>query len=88
MDWILKSKLNQITPAHILATSPPIHKELVKCLHPHHVEMGSFEQASSVSVDPVLVLELAAKCKAEFSLSLHKIDILVNNLHTEAGVLD
>ena len=69
MDWILEGKLDQITLAHILATSPPICKELVERLRPHHVETGSFEQAfGSDTMDPVAVLELAAKCEAEFSL--------------------
>src|SRR6266567_3401698 len=88
MEWILKGKLDQITPAHILASSPPIHKELTERLHPCCVETGSFEQASKDSADPVAVLELAAKQEAEFSLPLCEIDILVNNLRTEAGVLD
>jgi len=30
MNWILEGKLDQITLAHILATSPPICKELVE----------------------------------------------------------
>jgi len=89
MDWILEGKLDQITPAHILATSPPIRKELVERLRPRRVETGSFEQAfGSDTMDPVAVLELAAKHEAEFSLPLREIDILVNNLRTEAGVLD
>jgi len=88
MEWILKGKLDQITPAHILASSPPIHKELTERLHPCCVETGSFEQASKDSADPVAVLELAAKQEAEFFLPLREIDILVNNLRTEAGVLN
>ena len=88
MDWILEGKLDQITPAHILATSPPIRKELVERLRPRRVETGSFEQLSSNCVDPVSVLELAAKREAEFSLPLREIDVVVNNLCTEAGVLD
>jgi Aspartyl protease len=88
MDWVLEGKLDQITPAHILSTSPPICKELVERLHPRRVETGSFEQASNDSADPVSMLKLAAKRKAEFSLPLCEIDVHVNNLRTEAGVLD
>ena len=88
MDWILEGKLDQITPAHILATSPPIRKELVERLRPRRVETGSFEQVSTDSTNPVSVLELTAQREAEFSLPLREIDVLVNNLRTEAGVLD
>lgn len=88
MNWVLEGKLDQITPAHILATSPPIRKELVERLCPCHVETGSFEQIGNEGQDSVSVLELAAKREAEFSLPLHEIDVLVNNLRTEAGVLD
>ena len=88
MDWILEGKLDQITPAHILASSPPIRKELAERLRPRRVETASFEQASGDSVDPVSVLEFAARREAEFSLPLREIDVLVNNLRTEAGVLD
>ena len=80
MDWILEGKLDQITPAHILASSPPICKELAERLRPRRVETASFEQASSDSMDPVLVLELATRREAEFSLPLREIDVLVNNL--------
>src|SRR5713226_8788356 len=89
MDCILEGKLNQITPAHIFATSPPICKDLVECLCPRCVETNSFEQAPNVdSTDLVSVLGLFAKHEAEYSLPLCEIDILVNNLQTEAGVLD
>jgi hypothetical protein len=88
MDWILEGKLDQITPAHILATSPPIRRELVERLRPRRVETGSFEQVYDDNADPVSVLQLAARREAEFSLPLREIDILVNNIRTEAGVLD
>ena len=88
MDLFLEGKLSQLTPAHILASSPPIRKELVERLRSRHVEAGSFEQASDIGADPVSVLELAARREAEFSLPLREIDVLVNDLRTEAGVLD
>jgi len=88
MDWILEGKLDQITPAHILATSPPIRKELAERLRPRRVETNSFEQVDADSTDPVSVLSLAAKREAEFSLPLQEIDVLMNNICTEAGILD
>jgi hypothetical protein len=88
LDWILKGTLDKVTPAHILATSPPVRKELVECLKPCQVETASFEQTNDNDEDPVSVLELAAKRKAEFSLPLCEIDVLVNSCRTEAGVLD
>jgi integrase-like protein/reverse transcriptase-like protein/aspartyl protease len=86
MDWILEGKLDHITPAHIFATSPPIRKELVERLRPRRIETNSFEQVSHT--DPVSVLELTAKREAEYSPPLREIDVLVNNLCTEAGILD
>ena len=88
LDGILKGKLNTITPAHILAASPPIRKELVERLKPRRVETASFEQADNDEEGPVSVLGLAARREAEFSLPLQEIDVLVNNCRTEAGVLD
>ena len=73
-------------PVHIFMESPPIHKELVECLKPRHVEMASFEQVDDDN--SVTILELATKCEAEFSLPLQEIDILVNNCSTQVGVLD
>ena len=52
------------------------------------METASIEQADNAVEEPVSVLGLAARHKAEFSLSLQEIDVLVNNCRTEAGVLD
>src|SRR5216684_5442975 len=68
--------------------SPPIRKDLVDRLHPRRVETNSFEQVTADSTDPVSVLGPFAKREAEYSLLLREIDILVNNLRREAGVLD
>ena len=70
MNWFLEGKLNQMTQAHVLAISPPIRKELVERLCPRCVETGSFEEIVDETEDPVSVLGLAAKRKAEFSLPL------------------
>ena len=56
-------------------------------MKPHSVETASFEQADEDS-DLVLVLELAARHEAEFSLPLCEINVLVNHCRTEAGVLN
>jgi hypothetical protein len=88
LDCILKGTLDKVTPAHILAASPPVRKELVERLRPRRVETASFKQADGEDVDPVSVLELAARREAEFSLPLREIDVLVNHCRTEAGVLD
>ena len=88
MDWFLEGKLDQMTQAHVLAISPPIRKELVERLRPRRVETGSFEEIVDETVDPVSVLELAAKREAEFSLPLREIEVHINNRCTEAGILD
>ena len=89
MDGVLQGKLDQITPAHIFAISPPIRKGIVKRLHPRRVESAAFEQVcDTTGADPVSVLEIATKCEAEYSLPLCEIDVLVNGRRTEAGVLD
>ena len=88
VDWIFDGNLDQITPAHILASSPAIRKNFAERLSPRHVETGSSEQVSNDSADPVPVSGLAAKREAEFSPSLREVDVLVNDLRTESGVLD
>lgn len=37
MSWILEGKLNEVTPAHIIAASPSIRKELAERLMPRRV---------------------------------------------------
>ena len=88
LEYILKGTLDKVTPAHILAASPLVRKELVERLRPRRVETASFEEAMEEDADPVSVLGLAAKREAEFSLPLQEVDILVNHHSTEAGVLD
>ncbi len=61
LGWIFDGKLDQITPAHIFAVSPPICKELVERFMLRRVETGSFEQVAADTSDTVSVLELAAK---------------------------
>ena len=89
MDGVLQGKLDQITPAHIFAISPPIRKGIVERLRPRRVESAAFEQVcDTTGADPVSVLEIATKREAEYSLPLREINVLVNGHRTEAGVLD
>ena len=67
--WLLEGKLTQTTPAHILATSAPIQKELADQLRPHRVEAGTLEETSNPAKKmPATVLRISAKRSAEFSL--------------------
>ncbi|KAI9437811.1 hypothetical protein BJY52DRAFT_1196292 [Lactarius psammicola] len=56
LGWILEGKLDKATPAHILAASPLVRKELVEHLKPRRVETASFEQVDNDSSDPVTVV--------------------------------
>jgi hypothetical protein len=88
MDWLLGGKLTQMTPAHILATSPSIQKELVNKLHTHHVDVTTLAETSSATPPPVTAMALILLCQPKYSLPLREIDVLVNGLVTDAGVLD
>lgn len=71
----------QATPAHILAASAPIRKDLVERLHTRRVETAVFEQPSPspTSTPPP---------EPEYSLPLQEIDVLVGGHSTVAGVID
>ena len=86
--WFLEGTLTHITPAHILAVSPAIRKELMERLRTRRVETASLEESSSAPDPPLSVLELVTPRTAEYSLPLHEIDVLVNDTVTEAGMLD
>ncbi|KAI9429881.1 hypothetical protein H4582DRAFT_2088124 [Lactarius indigo] len=88
-QWLLDGKLSLVTPAHVLAASPFIRKELIERLRTRRVDAANFEEpASSSSIPPSTVLELSTPRTAEYSLPLHEIDILINGIVSEAGVLD
>ncbi len=84
-QWLLDGKLSLVTPAHILAASPAICKELVKRLRTCRVDAAGFEESST---PPFSVLELSTPHIAEYSLPLREIDVLINDTISEAGVLD
>ncbi len=84
-QWLLDGKLSLVTPAHILAASPAIRKELVERLRTCRVDAAGFEE---ISTTPFSVLELSTPRIAEYSLPLREIDVLINGTISEAGVLD
>ena len=85
--WLMNGKLALTTPAHILAASPTIRKELSEKLRPRRVETNSVEEVLTSDV-PVSVMEVAAQRVPEYSLPLREVDIRINNTVLEAGVLD
>jgi hypothetical protein len=87
--WLLDGKLSLITPAHVLAASPGIRKELIDRLKTHRVDAGIYDIPSLPKpIPPSSVLELSTPRSAEYSLPLCEIDVLVNGTVPEAGILD
>jgi hypothetical protein len=86
LTWLLNGKLVQTTPAHILTASVPVRKELYKRLRNRRVEATSFEQASTSYDSPTSEPTQARTPK--FALPLREVDVIVNGLTVEAGVLD
>ena len=77
------------TPAHLLAASAPIQKELADCLHSHCVEARAFKECdNSIHHKPTSALRVMTAQTTEFSLQLHEVDVLINNKTMEPGVLD
>lgn len=76
---------------HILISSPMIRKELSKKLHNCCIEIMSFIEALETLLPtpiPLSVLKLATLHTLAYLLPLHKINIQVNGLITEARVID
>jgi hypothetical protein len=88
MDWLLGGKLTQMIPAHILAASPSIRKELVDKLHTRHVDVTTPAETSSAAPPTATAMALILPRQPKYSLPLREIDVLVNGLVTDAGVLD
>ena len=84
--WLLEGKLAQTTPAHILAASAPIRKDLVDRLRTRRVETAASEELSKPP--PVSILGITASRTAELSLPLREVDVLVSNKRIVSGVLD
>ena len=83
----MNGKLALTTPAHILAASPTIRKELCEKLRPRRVETNSIEEVSTPAV-PLSVMEVATRRVPEYSLPLREVDVTINHTILEAGVLD
>ena len=90
LRWLLDGRLSLVTPAHILAASPGIRKELAERLKLRRVDTANLEESSPLSVPttPCSVLKLSSPRIAEYSLPLREIDVLVNDTISEAGILD
>ena len=87
--WLLEGKLSLATPAHILAASAGIRKELIEHLKTRKVDTASFEELSySNATSPSSLPKLSTPHSAEYSLPLREIDVLVNGMVPEAGILD
>jgi hypothetical protein len=88
-QWLLDGKLSLVTPAHVLAACPAIRKELIERLRTRRVDIASFEEIPSPdNFTPHSILELSAPRVAKYSLPLREVEILVNDLVPEAGILD
>jgi hypothetical protein len=84
---LMSGKLALTTPAHILAASPIIRKELCEKLRPRRVETSWIEEVATAEA-PLSVMEVAARRVPEYSLPLREVDIMINRAILEAGVLD
>jgi hypothetical protein len=84
-DWLMGGKLIQTTLAHVLATSPAIHKELVEKLQVHRVEVNVFESYPELDSHPS---EMTILHEPDYSLLLLEIDMAFNGSITEPTVLD
>ena len=88
-SWLLCGKLSLTTPAHILAASPAIRKELCEKLRPRRVETSWVGEVPGLALEgPLSVMEAATRRVAAYSLPLREIDVLINQSTFEAGVLD
>jgi len=83
LNWLLEGKLEQTTPAHILAASAPIRKDLAERLRTRRVEAGAFTLPSDIQP-----AELTTFPEPEYSLPLREVDVLVNDQTIVSGVVD
>ena len=86
-NLLLEGKLAQATPAHILAASAPIRKDLVERLRTRRVEAAVFEHPFP-ETPPTPPHISAPLPEPEYSLPLQEIDVLVGDHSTVAGVID
>jgi hypothetical protein len=95
--WLLDGKLTQTTPAHVLAASPAIRKEMVEKLRVRKVEANNYEetpghdsvQSPATDNPPTLeVMSISTPREPAYSLPLQEINVLIGGRTLEAGVLD
>lgn len=88
----MEGKLAQTMPAHILAASPTICKELSEKLCVWHMETGSFEEkAADTTIDATTSdqeFQDTNLCEPAYSLPLREVNVQINGQVTEAGVID
>jgi len=89
-SWLMEGKLTQTTPAHVLAASPSIWKDLVEKLQVRHIEASSYEEKVETftnnaddQTNQVLRLQEPA-----YSLPLCEIEVEISNKVVETGVID
>jgi hypothetical protein len=94
-EWLMTGKLSHTTPAHILAASPTIHKDLVEKLKVCRIETDSCEEGhhsessqNHSSHANTSVLCLLAWHEPEYSLPLQEIEVEFGDDTTEASILD
>ena len=89
-SWLMEGKLAQTTPAHILAASPTIRKDLVEKLRLRRVEATTYEEAAddSAVVAANLCAEPSSGREPAYSLPLREIDVEIGGKVIEAGVID
>jgi len=86
----MEGKLAQTTPAHVLAASPTIRKDLVDKLRVKQVETSSFEEGADATTTstPDANAKVNSTPEPAYSLPLHEIDIQIGGRITEAGIID
>ena len=85
--WLMEGKLGQTTPAHVLAASPAIRKDLVDKLRVRRIEASSVEATEVVGAVDICAHPTNTREPA-YSLPLREVDIRICDKVTEAGVID
>ena len=87
---LLQGKLahtSHTTPAHVLAASPAVRKDLVEKLQVRCIEASSFEEVGVANTTAQSTLSTSV-CVPAYSLPLHEVDVQIADRVTEAGVID
>ncbi len=89
-SWLMEGKLAHTTPAHVLAASPTIQKNVVKKLQVHHVKTSSYEEAADIALTDTThqIAQLTSLCELAYLLPLCEIDIQIGGKIIEARVID